>query len=274
MTMKSYAVIGEKLGHSMSPQIHNQIMDLIDVNGVYGILEVARENVPKIVDSFKLLNYSGVNVTVPYKQLIMPFLDEISPEAEAIGAINTITFKDDKAIGYNTDCFGFGIMLEQTGIDVAGKTISLCGAGGAGVAVITYLHNAKAKTIKIFSPVPEELEAAKTRFPFIETHDLSEKEAITGDILINSTPVGMFPKIDNSIVDKNIVARFSAVADTVYNPLETKIVKYAKELGLKACSGLWMLVYQAIKAQEIWQDIKIPAEFAQPIHSKLKKEFT
>ncbi|XWX62204.1 shikimate dehydrogenase [Desulfitobacterium sp. AusDCA] len=119
-------------------------MDLIDVNGVYGILEVAHENIPQIVDSLKLPNYSGVNVTVPYKQLIRPFLDKISPEAETIGTINTIKFKDGKATGYNTDYFVFGTMVEQTGIDVAGKTISLCGAGGVGVAIIRS-YNKKSK---------------------------------------------------------------------------------------------------------------------------------
>lgn len=276
MASKSYALVGETLGHSMSPAIHFQLLDMIDVEGVYGILEIAKENVPKIVDSLKVLGYAGVNVTVPYKQAIMPYLDELDADAQAIGAVNTIQFKDGKAIGYNTDCYGFMTMLHVSDIAVKGKDCVLIGAGGAGFAIITAFKNLGAKSVKVFDINEEQLEKAKAQFPFIETyHLLKQKEMCKGEVLANATPVGMYPKSDASVLTKEELAAggFEAVADAVYNPLETKLVSYAKELGLKSCSGLWMLVYQAMGAEEIWQEMKIPASYAVPIYTKLKKKF-
>lgn len=276
MNLKSYAVIGEKLGHSMSPAIHRQMLDMIDADGVYGILEIARENVPKIVDSLKVLGYAGVNVTVPYKQLIMPYLDEIDADAQAIGAINTIDFKNGKAVGYNTDCYGFTTMLQVAGIEVEGKDCVLVGGGGAGFAIITAFKNCGAKSIKVFDINDEQLAKVKAQFPFVETCNfLTQKDQCKGDVLANATPIGMYPKSDASILTKEELAAsgFEAVADAVYNPLETKLVSYAKELGLKSCAGLWMLVYQAMRSEEIWQGMDIPIQYAVPIHTKLKKNF-
>lgn len=276
MASKTYALIGEKLGHSMSPSIHFQMLDMIDVDGVYGILEVARENVPKIVDSLKTLGVAGVNVTVPYKQVIMPYLDEIDPDAQAIGAVNTINFKDGKAIGYNTDCYGFMTMLKVSEIEVKDKDCVVLGAGGAAYAIITALKNLGAKSIRVFARRDEQLAKAKEQFPFIETYNLlTQKEECKGDVVANATSVGMYPNGDASILTKEELEAggFEAVADAVYNPLETKLVSYAKELGLKSCAGLWMLVYQAVRAEEIWQGMDIPAQYAVPIYTKLKKNF-
>lgn len=276
MSLKSYAVIGEKLGHSMSPAIHRQMLDMIDVDGVYGILEIAREDVPKIVDSLKVLGYAGVNVTVPYKQMIMPYLDDIDADAKAIGAINTIDFKDGKAIGYNTDCYGFTTMLKVADIDVKDKDCVLVGGGGAGFAIIAAFRNCGAKSVRVFDINDEQLAKAKEQFPFIETYNfLTQKELCKGDILANATPIGMYPKCDASILTKEELAAggFEAVADVVYNPMETRLVSYAKELGLKSCAGLWMLVYQAMRSEEIWQGMEIPTQYAVPIHTKLKKNF-
>ncbi len=276
MASKTYALIGEKLGHSMSPAIHFQMLDMIDVDGVYGLLEVAKENVPKIVDSLKVLGVAGANVTVPYKQAIMPYLDEIDPDAQAIGAINTIAFKDGRAIGYNTDCYGFMTMLKVAEIDVKDKDCVLVGGGGAGFAIITAFKNLGAKSIKVFDMNEEQLAKVKAQFPFVETYNfLLNKEECKGDVLANATPVGMYPKCDASILTKVELEAggFEAVADAVYNPLETKLVSYAKELGMKSCAGLWMLVYQAMRSEEIWQDMEIPTQYAVPIHTKLKKNF-
>ena len=276
MASKTYALIGEKLGHSMSPGIHFQMLDMIHVEGVYGLLEVARENVPKIVDSLKVLGIAGVNVTVPYKQMIMPYLDEIDADAQAIGAINTIAFKDGKAIGYNTDCYGFMTMLKVTGIEVKDKVCVVMGGGGAANAIITAFKNLGAKSIKVFARRDEQLAKVKAQFPFVEIYNLlTEKDQCKGDVLANATSVGMYPNGDASILTKEEVAAggFEAVADAVYNPLETKLISYANELGFKSCTGLWMLVYQAMRAQEIWQGRDIPTEYAVPIYDELKKNF-
>ncbi|MGI5911844.1 MAG: shikimate dehydrogenase [Syntrophomonadaceae bacterium] len=271
--MKVYAVIGEKLPHSLSPQIHNQMMDIINIDGRYVILEIARENLPKIVDSLKALNIAGVSVTIPYKTDIMPYLDEISEEANSIGAVNVIDIKSGRATGYNSDYYGFGLMLKEAEIDVKGKEVVQLGAGGAGKASIAYVHAAGAKSIRVVARNPEKLAVLKERFPYIETSLFSETELIKGEVLVNATPIGMYPNINDCPISPEIIGRFTAAADLIYNPLETQFIKHAKEKGMKYAGGLYMLLYQAVKAQEIWQERTIDTALVAPIYDELKKIF-
>lgn len=271
--MKLYAVLGEKLGHSLSPQIHNQMMDIINVDGRYVILDIAKENLPKAVEALKVLNILGVSVTIPYKTDIMPYMDEISKEAVAIGAVNVIYIKNGKAIGYNSDFFGFGSMLKEAGIDVKDKNVVQLGAGGAGKASLAYIHSAGVKSIRVVARNPEKMAVLKKQFPYIETSLFSEPDLIKGNVIINATPVGMLPNIDACPVDKEVVQRFSAAADIIYNPLETQFIKYAKEKGMKFAGGLYMLLYQAVKAQEIWQERTIDTALIAPIYEDLKIQF-
>lgn len=273
--MKLYAVLGEKLSHTLSPQIHNFLLNKLNINGSYGVIEAKRENISKIIDSLKVLGYEGINVTIPYKESIMPYIDEISEEAKSIGAVNTIKIKDGKSYGYNTDYYGFGKMLEIANIDAEGKDVVILGAGGAAKALIAFLHDAKVKSITVFFNSEGKITAMKKQFPYIKTNLLREINSLklTGDIVVNATPVGMYPKIDDSIISEDLIKSFNAAVDIIYNPLETKFLKFARKNGLITADGLNMLIFQAIKAEEIFQNMKIENSLAKPIYHMLSEKF-
>ncbi len=272
--MKLYAVLGEKLSHTLSPQIHTYIFNKLNINGNYSVIEARRENISKIIESANILGYSGINVTIPYKELIMPYLDEVSKEASDIGAVNTVMIKDGKSYGYNTDYFGFGSMLCRAGLDVTGKDVVIFGAGGAAKALIAYLHDSKAKSVLVASGVKEELAGIKKHYNYVDTCELRDEDMFRGDILVNATPVGMFPNVEGSIVSEDVVKRFKGVVDIVYNPLETKLLHYANKNGIVSMNGLYMLIDQAIKAEEIFQDCSIDLSVGNEIYDILSKHFT
>ena len=267
--MKSFGLFGEKLGHSLSPEIHRIIFNELHIKGTYNLFEINKENFHKALDSVKTLNIKGVNVTIPYKEDIIKQLDFVSSEAKRIGAINTVKIMDDKAFGYNTDYYGFGYMISKGNITIKNNDFYVLGAGGAAKAVISYLEDNGAKSINLVSRNKEEARESFRNFN-INVIDYKELESKKGHCIINTTPVGMYPKIDFSPVGKEILCNFNFAMDIVYNPLETRFLKMAKELGLKCVDGLYMLVGQGVKAEEIWNDIKINDEILDIIYEALK----
>ena len=267
--MKSFGLFGEKLGHSLSPEIHKIIFKEKNIKGTYNLFEIKRENFNKAIDSAKILNIKGVNVTIPYKEDIINQVDFISAEAKRIGAINTVKFLNDKTYGYNTDYYGFGYMIYKGNVKVKDNDFYVLGAGGAAKAVISYLEDNMAKSINLVSRNKEEAKKSFKDFN-INVIDYKELKSKKGYCIINTTPVGMYPNVDNSPVDKEIIASFNFAMDIVYNPLETKFLKISKELGLNVVDGLYMLVGQGVKAEEIWNDIKINDEILDVIYEKVK----
>ncbi|MDO4535485.1 MAG: shikimate dehydrogenase [Clostridium perfringens] len=267
--MKSFGLFGEKLGHSLSPEIHRIIFEELNIKGTYNLFEINKENFHKAIDSVKTLNIKGVNVTIPYKEDIIKQLDFVSSEAKRIGAINTIKIVDNKAFGYNTDYYGFGYMISKGNITIKDNDFYVLGAGGAAKAVISYLEDKEAKSINLISRNKESAKISFENFNInvISYNDLKDKK---GYCIINTTPVGMYPKVDFSPVNKEIITNFNFAMDIVYNPLETRFLKMAKELGLKCVDGLYMLVGQGVKAEEIWNDIKINDEILDIIYKALK----
>ncbi|MHC1685767.1 MAG: shikimate dehydrogenase [Clostridiaceae bacterium] len=268
-----YGLIGEKLSHSVSPEIHYEILKKSNIQGNYSLYEIPKEEIHKVVDSFKLLGYKGVNVTIPYKLDIMEYLDEVSDEAKQIGAVNTLYFKDGKALGYNTDYYGFGMMLEANDVDVKGKKVLLLGNGGATKSVIKYLEDNDASNIYIASrsgsdKVNENLQDKVKLISYDEIKNITD-----GYLVVNGTPVGMYPKVGVSPIEEDDIKRFKVAVDLIYNPLETEILKLARENGLKSVNGLYMLVGQAVKAQEIWNDIKLAKCDVDEIHETILKIF-
>lgn len=272
-----FALIGEKLSHTFSPFIHKEILNHIDIVGKYEVLEFSKDYLPNIVDDLKHQLYRGVNVTIPYKTDIIPYLDSISPEAQDIGAINTINFLGNSSIGYNTDYFGFGKLLNYNKIDIKGKTALILGTGGASRAVKKYLEDNYIKSIKFAST---DIEYAKRKYSGYESYSynrLSSLEKI--DLIINCTPLGMYGALNQgyvvngfNIVDKSFLSKFEVAIDLIYNPLETIFLKEAKELGLKTLNGLYMLVAQAVKSQEIWNDISIDDSVIDKINYLMLKQ--
>ena len=265
-----YGLIGEKLSHSISPKIHNMIFETLNVNDSYRLFEIPKENIGNLREALKTLTIRGVNVTIPYKEKVIEYLDEISKEAKNIGAVNTIFNKSGKLIGYNTDYYGFKYMLEDKNINVKGKKVTVLGTGGASKAVLTYLLDSHVSEILLVSRKKKDLYKNEEKIKVIEYKDL---KGVLGDIIINTTPVGMYPKMQDSPVTLEIIKNYDVLVDLIYNPLETEFIKLGKENNKITCSGLMMLVGQAVKAEEIWQHKAIDKKVIIDIYNKLIKEF-
>ncbi len=239
-----YGLIGERLEHSFSPQIHQEIFKKMAIEGEYKLFQLKEEELKSAVMEYKAQGVKGLNVTVPYKIKIMAYLDVISEEAEKIGAVNTIALSNGILTGYNTDYKGFGMSLARSRIAVAGKSIVILGTGGASKAVAQYLMDNGAKSITYVSRNP--VDGAK---------GYDEAVRLKGDMIINCTPSGMYPRVNVSPVSYGIFEGFGTAVDLIYNPEETVFLKQAKEHGLKTVNGLYMLVSQAVAAHEIWNGI-------------------
>ncbi|KOF57570.1 MULTISPECIES: shikimate dehydrogenase [Clostridium] len=262
-----YGLLGEKLGHSFSPEIHESVFQKSDKKAIYNLFEIPKDKLKEALEGFKLISCKGINVTIPYKTDVIKFLDYISKEAENIGAVNTLKFSENKLGGYNTDYIGFGKMLEKFDVKVRDSICAVLGSGGAAKAVIQYLSDNKCKKLYIVSRNPEKALSEFGNYEIIDYKELGNIK--NGDIIVNCTPAGMFPKTGVSPVNKEIVARFSTAVDLIYNPLETEFLKHARESKVKAVNGLYMLVSQAIASEEIWNDTLIDEEIVDEIYESL-----
>ena len=264
--MEFLGVLGEKLPHTYSPIINKRIMELINVEGAYKKFELPRGNMQKFIDGVKTLDIRGFNVTIPYKEEVMSFLDYISDEAKNIGAVNTVVNKDGKLCGYNTDYFGFHSTLKIANIDVKGKRAVILGSGGASKAIREVLLDDGAKEVYIVSRYPQ-YSSENSKDKRVKLINYDELAKVNGYLLVNSTPVGMYPKVGVSAVGDEIIEKFQAVVDIVYNPTETEILRKISS------GGLYMLVGQAGKAEEIFHQIEIDKEIINIIYNELKKDF-
>ncbi|MBR5774411.1 MAG: shikimate dehydrogenase [Clostridia bacterium] len=246
-----YGCIGEVLRHSFSKEIHAQLGDY-----QYELCEVKREE----LDSFmKRADFLAINVTIPYKEAVIPYLDSISDIASEIGAVNTIVKRDGKLYGYNTDFYGLKALIERTGFELAGKKVAVLGTGGTSKTA-----NAVAKSLGAGEILVVSRRAGEGVIDYDELYaDHSDTQ-----IVINCTPVGMFPNSDASPIEVGRLPALQGAVDAVYNPLNTQLVQQVREGGARAQSGLFMLVYQAIKASEFFFDTTYPAEIAEEIYKK------
>lgn len=264
-----YGLLGEKLTHSFSPEIHTMIFEKEDIEGYYHLFEVNRKNLDAVMNSCKVLDVKGLNVTIPYKVDIMSYLDKISEESVKIGSVNTIAFRDDRAVGYNTDYFGFGRTLRKFEVDLNSKAVIL-GTGGASKAVYQYLVDNGINDVVYVSRNPQNFKREGNVIDYNEIKNLKGY-----DIIINTTPCGMYPHIKTSpLNDKNILGNYETAIDLIYNPIKTEFLSDAEELGLKVINGLYMLVAQAVKAEEIWNDIEITEDKIENIYNELQEVFS
>ncbi len=240
--MKKYALIGEKLSHSYSPLLHSEIFKDLNIDATYELLEVKEDELSKVIDNLKKGIYSGYNVTIPYKKVIMKYLDVITDEAKAIGAVNTISYKDGKVIGYNTDYYGFKETVIKNNIDVLNKDCYILGTGGASLAVNKALIDLGAK-VKYVS----RNQIGKNIISYDDLYKIKNPY-----LVINTTPVGMYPNVSSSPLDSNYAKDIKYLIDIIFNPKKTKLMIDSNS----NINGLLMLVGQAIKAEEIWQDMK------------------
>lgn len=251
-----YGLIGEKLGHSLSKPIHESLADY-----TYDIHPLTKEEFKPFMEEKA---FRAINVTIPYKKDVIPYLDSMDENAEAIGAVNTIVNTDGKLRGYNTDFSGFDYMVIRHGVNLTGKKVIVLGNGGAAQAIKAVVRKHQAAEM-IVVDVVEDGESISYEECFAKHTD--------ADVIINTSPIGMYPKVDASPVDLTKFPNCKAVMDVVYNPLTTKLVAQAKELGMIGVNGLEMLVAQAKYAVEIFLNVSIDEKRIQEIYEKMKDEF-
>lgn len=235
-----YGLIGEKLGHSYSKKIHERIADY-----EYEIHPVSKED----FDSFmKEKPFEAINVTIPYKEKVLPYLDGLDDAARSIGAVNTIVNENGRYIGHNTDFAGFIYMIKKHNIQIKDKKVLVLGKGGASKAIIAALKSLGAKDI---------ITVYYKDAPGCVTYDECKRLHSDADVIVNTTPVGMFPDVDSSPIDISSYPSCSAVVDVIYNPLHTRLIQQAKNLGITFSGGLEMLVAQAVYASEYFRQVKL-----------------
>lgn len=268
--MERYGLLGEKLGHSLSPWIHQKIFDYLQKeNKSYCLLEVKEDKLAYISQGLDFFSFKGVNVTVPYKEKVLPYVAHLSQGAREAGAVNTLFNQNGRLYGYNTDIIGFIGLLNYYNIEIENQRAVILGTGGAAKAAGVALQQLRAKEICFVSRRPAQQSPIFSKWPVIGYDALMKKK---GSLLVNATPVGMWPNTQNSPVDEKTIANFSTLVDMVYNPAETLFLRYGIKGGIKAYNGLYMLVAQAVAAQEIWQQTPIDPSVTEDIYKQLQHE--
>ena len=248
--MKHCGLLGRKLGHSYSPAIHAFLGDYS-----YQLFEIEPD---ELEDFLHNGGFDAINVTIPYKKDVIPYLDELSPVAEKLGAVNTIVRRPDgKLTGHNTDYYGFRSMLEKSGLDCENKKVLVLGSGGASVTVCAVLEEIGANVVVISR-------TGENNYTNLHLHQ-------DAAILVNTTPVGMYPHVGQSPVDLESFPRLEGVLDIIYNPARTKLLLDAEEKGLVTMNGLWMLVAQAKEASEWFTGSKLDDGLIGTIYASLRR---
>ncbi len=266
--MKRFALLGQPLGHSVSPALHKAIYRQLEIDDAsYRTVELPQERLKSFFTGFKVGGFDGVNVTIPHKSAVIPLLDQIDPKAELINAVNCIHRIGNKLIGHNTDMMGFAYSLEQNQVSIEGNEFAIIGAGGSAHAVAAVLAEGEASTISIFNRTQERAEQLQKTI--LELNDQVVVNIVTEDELvnrakhlaciINTTSVGMTPDNQSSPVIADVFHKKTLAFDLVYNPIKTKFMQAAEDKGATAVNGLQMLVAQAVYSVEIWMGGNIVA---------------
>ena len=263
-------IIGDPIEHTMSPVMHNAAFEKLELNYLYIPFRVKKGELGKAIEGMKALNIRGLNVTIPHKVAVIPFLDELDLLAEKIGAVNTIVNNNGVLKGYNTDAAGFLQALLEKGVEPRGKNVVVLGAGGASRAISFILADRGANLVILNRLLEldwaEEL-ASKISKIFkkeVKALELVEANLVAviekADILVNATSVGMSPNIDETPVASSLLKPSLIVFDLVYNPIKTRLLREAERAGAKTIGGLDMLVWQGALAFEKWTGLKAPVE--------------
>lgn len=283
---KVFAVLGYPIEHSLSPLIQNTAAKMRGCDMVYTAMRVAPDELKNAIQGGKALGISGFNITVPHKKNVMEHLCAIDPQAEMIGAVNTLKLTENGYIGYNTDIIGVYYALKEQGVDVKGKNVLVTGAGGAGNACAAMAVVRGAKNVYIANRTEETAEKLAARFSetaakngcsvrSMGMYDIYGLENV--DIVINTTVLGFGDKAElTPIEDASWYGRagVNTVFDAVYSPWETRLLREAKAEGVKTINGFAMLVYQALAAQEIWYETEFSADFKREVCEKVTKYYT
>ncbi len=258
---KRLAVIGDPIAHSLSPVLQNFLIEHFGLPFTYEALHVRAADLPKVVTRLRNGELAGVNVTIPHKQAIMPWLDELRYPADRIGAVNTVGVVNERLIGYNTDASGFQRSLEQARLDVSNQEVLLLGAGGAAKAVIFALLAAGVRSIYLCNRHEERARQLHATLPAPEQNKVlviswkgREKQLRAQGLrmIINATSVGMSTAENDSLLPGFAFREGMVALDLIYNPAETYFLQQARHAGAVTLNGLPMLIYQGVSALELW----------------------
>lgn len=277
---KLTGLLGSPVAHSISPLMHNESFKMLGLDYVYLCFDVPENNLKTVFEGFKKLNIAGFNCTMPDKTLICQLVDELSPAASMIGAVNTVVNDNGKFTGHNTDGIGYMQSVKDAGYDIIGSTMTLLGAGGAASSIFVQAALDGVKNINIFSIKDRFWEKAEDMVEMVNKNtDCNAKLMELGDdavladsiansqILTNATSVGMAPNTEACIInDRSMLQEDLIVSDVIYNPMETKLVKMAKEQGCKTFNGMYMLLYQGAEAFKIWTGKDMPVEHIKKLY--------
>lgn len=248
-----YGCIGEHLTHSFSKEIHAALTDYL-----YELKEIPMGQ----LDAFMTeRDFRAINVTIPYKQDVIPHLKKIDPMAAAIGAVNTIVNRNGDLYGYNTDFGGMSALIRRTGIDLQGKKVLILGTGGTSKTAMAVAQSMGAAQI---------YKVSRTERPGVLTYEQLKEDHLDAQVLINTTPRGMYSRESGMPIDPELFPKLSGVVDAVYNPLRTEFILKARKMGVPAAGGLYMLVSQAVLASEIFLDTSYPEDVTEQVYRKIK----
>ena len=250
--MKKYFVIGNPIKHSLSPKLHNYWLRENSIDAIYDKKKIDEKNLQSIISEVKEKKINGINVTVPFKKLVIPYLDKLSREAEQTQSVNTIILTNDNLVGHNTDIAGFTKAIKDLNFNIEGKKIFILGAGGVVPSIIFALNKMNVSKIIISNRTKKKAEDLKSQFHNLEVLDWGDINDF--DVIINATSLGL----NKEVIDLDF-SKFSnnkLFYDVIYNPVETNFLKEGKKLGNKTENGKLMFIYQAFEAFKLWHGIE------------------
>ena len=251
--MKKYLVIGNPIEHSLSPKLHNYWIKNHNINAIYEKKKLEKEEIESLILKVKEKKLNGINVTIPFKKAVIPYLDRLSLEAKSTQSVNTIYLDNDKVVGHNTDISGFELGIKNLKFELRGKKILILGAGGVVPSIIFALNKMKVSRISISNRTKDRTESLKNLFENLEIVDWGNIPEF--DMIINATSVGL-NEDDRINLDLSKVGKNKLFYDVIYNPKETNFLKIGKNMGNLTENGKLMFIYQAFIAFKVWHGIE------------------
>ena len=250
--MKKFLVIGNPIDHSLSPKLHNYWINNNSINAIYEKQKLNEDELEQIILQIRNKKISGVNVTVPFKKTVIPYLDELSHESQKTQSVNTIYLKDNKVVGHNTDIVGFETSIKKSKYDPNNKEVLILGAGGVVPSIIFALMKMEVTQITVSNRTKQKAENLKNKFNYLKILEWGNIPEF--DVIINATSIGLKDEFIN--LDFSMVGNGKLFFDVIYNPKETNFLKEGKKLGNQAENGKLMFVYQALEAFKLWHGIE------------------